>query len=377
MRTTADDTKDLPERKAAATLAMSADELGLAFSDVVVILACNDQFVPYLSVALQSTLESASPSRHYDVVVLTRDISPANVETLRGQVVRHGGDFGIGFLDVAAAISSSKLPRRGRFKAEASFRLMAPILLERVDKAIYLDCDLVVLHDLAELFDIELADNLLGATRDADTAGLYSGYDPCVREHLDKTVGLAEPYTYFQSGVLLLNLDVFRRACTPDDILAYTHANRLRWPDQDILNHFGRGRYVRIDTRWNVLNDWQHLRRGHIVAQAPAEIRDDYDAARRDPHIVHYAGPDGRPWLYPGADMADAFWRFAEHSPYYDEIVRRLHRSRRCVVGLAKRLQVAFIYKFAMPALDVLLPPKTRRRHFVFSIYERLGGRVS
>lgn len=377
MRRTADDTKNVPERKATTTLALSADELGLTFSDVVVIFACNDAFVPYLSVALQSILENASMQRHYDVVVLTRDISPQNVATLRAQVDRASKDAQIGFLDVAAAIRSSKLPRRGRFKAEASFRLMAPSLLENADKAVYLDCDLIVLRDLAELFDVELGDNLLGATRDADTAGLYSGYDPCVREHIDGVVGLTEPYTYFQSGVLLLNLDAFRRACTPDDILAYTHGHRLRWPDQDVLNHFGRGRHVRVDTRWNVLNDWQRLRRTHIVAQAPAEIRDEHEAARRDPYIVHYAGPDGRPWLYPDADMADVFWRYAERSPYLGEITRRLRRSRRSIGGLAKRLQVAFIYKFAMPALDVLLPPKTRRRHFAFSIYERLGGRVS
>ena len=45
--------------------------------------------------------------------------------------------------------------------------------------------------------------------------------------------------------------------------------------------------------------DWQHLRRTHIVANAPADVRAEYEEAAADPAIVHFAGPDNRPWLYP------------------------------------------------------------------------------
>lgn len=386
------DTTDSPAHLGApaVSLAGSAAELNLPFSDVVVFFACNELFAPYLSVALQSIIEHANPARRYDVVVLTGGLDQSTMETLYRQAVGNltgegsvagvaRSNVGIGFLDVAAALRAAriKLPRRGRFGAEASFRLMAPTLLAGVRKAIYLDCDLVIQRDLAELFDVELGDNLLGATRDADTAGIYAGYDTCVRSHIDHVVGLADPYTYFQSGVLLVNLEQMRASCPLDAMLDFAHNNRLRWPDQDVLNHVARGRYVRLDTRWNFLTNWQRLRRPRIVAQAPREIQDDYDAARLDPYIVHYAGPDGRPWLYPDCDMGELFWHYVRLCPFSDEIDRRLATSKRSVSGLLKRLQVAFIYKVGMPAFDAVFPPKTRRRHAVLTVYEGLGGRVA
>ena len=377
MEQAATDTLDSPGHPVvpAVSLAGSVAELQLPLSDVVVLFASNEWFVPYLSVALQSIVEHANPARRYDVVVLTGGLEQATMETLGRQVT--GENFGIGFLDVAAAMRAAKLPRRGRFGAEASFRLMAPTLLQGVRKAIYLDSDLIVLRDLAELFDVDLGDDLLGATRDADTAGIYSGYDTCACPHIDEVVGLGDPYTYFQSGVLLLNLEAMRKTCPLGDMLDYARDNRLRWPDQDVLNHFGAGRYRRLDTRWNFMTNWQFLRRPRIVAQAPQEIQDDYDAARLDPYVVHYAGPDGRPWLYPSCDMAEHFWLYAKRSPFYDELQRRLRASWRTPTGLLKRLQVAFIYKVGMPAFDAVFPPKTRRRHAVLAVYERLGGRVA
>ncbi len=56
-------------------LATSSRELPLGLNDVVLVFACNELFVPYLSVALQSILVNTSPERHYDIVVLTRDIT--------------------------------------------------------------------------------------------------------------------------------------------------------------------------------------------------------------------------------------------------------------------------------------------------------------
>ena len=60
-------------------LASSSDELNLPLSDVVVVFAVNEFFVPYLSVAIESIIENTSPDRHYDIIVLTRDITPASM----------------------------------------------------------------------------------------------------------------------------------------------------------------------------------------------------------------------------------------------------------------------------------------------------------
>ena len=316
--------KTTPYRSALSStmLASSSRELGLPLNDVVIVFACSENFVPYLSVAVQSIVENASATRRYDIIVLTRDLSPTSMITLTRQT--KSANVGVGFLDVDAALGDIKLPHHGHFRPETYFRLLAPSLLPNVKKAIYLDSDLIVNADIAELFDTDVTGYLLGATRDADTLGQMDGYDATVGPYLENELGMTDAHDYFQAGVLLMN--------------------------------------------------WQHLRRTHIVKNAAPDVRQEYEEARQDPKIVHFAGPDNRPWLYPDADGAGLFWRYAMHSPYLEEIRAQLEESRDSVAGLAKRLQVIMLYKGIMPAFDKTCPGGTKRRSAIIRIYDKLGG---
>ena len=353
-------------------LASSSVDLDLPLSDVVVVFACSENFVPYLSVATQSIVENASASRRYDIIVLTRDISPASMITLTRQV--KSDNVGIGFLDVDAALGDIELPHHGHFRPETYYRLLAPQLLPNVDKAIYLDSDLIVEKDLAALFDVDVTGYPLAATRDADTIGQIEGYDATVGPYLKNELGMRDPHDYFQAGVLLMNLAELRRTVSPEEFLALSTQRMWRWLDQDVLNRVVNGNYVRVHMRWNYLMDWQHLRRTHIVSNAPADVRAEYEEAAADPAIIHFAGPDNRPWLYPDADRADNFWRYAMHSPYLDEIRGQLEDSRASAAGLAKRLQVIALYKGIMPAFDRVCPAGSKRRRAIITAYMGLGG---
>ncbi len=353
-------------------LASSSVDLDLPLSDVVVIFACSENFVPYLSVATQSIVENACASRRYDIIVLTRDISPASMITLTRQV--KSDNVGIGFLDVDAALGDIELPHHGHFRPETYYRLLAPQLLPNVDKAIYLDSDLIVEKDIAGLFDVDVTGYPLAATRDADTIGQIEGYDATVGPYLKNELGMRDPHDYFQAGVLLMNLAELRRTVSPEEFLALSTQRMWRWLDQDVLNRVVNGNYVRVHMRWNYLMDWQHLRRTHIVANAPADVRAEYEQAAADPAIIHFAGPDNRPWLYPDADRAERFWRYAMRSPYLDEIRGQLEESRASLGGLAKRVQVMALYKGIMPAFDRVCPAGTRRRAAVIRAYMGLGG---
>ena len=353
-------------------LASMSGDLDLPLDDVVIVFACSENFVPYLSVAVQSIIDNASPSRRYDIVVLTRNISPTSMITLTRQVT--SPHVGIGFLDVDAALGDIELPHHGHFRPETYFRLLAPQLLPNVDKAIYLDSDLIVDDDVAELFDVNVTGYKLAATRDADTIGQIDGYDATVGPYLKDELGMDDPHDYFQAGVLLMNLAELRRTVTPEEFLALSTERMWRWLDQDVLNKVVNGDYVRVHMRWNYLMDWQHLRRTHIIANAPADVRAEYEEAAADPAVIHFAGPDNRPWLYPDADRAELFWHYAMRSPYLDEIRGQLEESRASVKGLAKRVQVMALYKGIMPAFDAICPAGTLRRKAVIKTYMGLGG---
>ena len=102
-------------------LATSSTGLDLPLDDVVIVFACSENFVPYLSVATQSIVDNASPHRRYDIIVLTRDLSPTSMIILTRQVQNgheRGVNVGIGFLDVDAALGDIKLPHHGHFRTE-------------------------------------------------------------------------------------------------------------------------------------------------------------------------------------------------------------------------------------------------------------------
>ena len=361
-----------PSRYPHAMLATRARQLDLAFDDVVIVFAVSDNFIPYFSAALQSLLENSSEGRHYDIVVLTRDISPSSMNALTGQV-RAFPQANIGYLDVEAALGDTQLPHYGHFRPETYFRLLAPTLLPMADKAIYLDSDIIVLDDVAKLFDIDVEGYLLGATRDIDTIGQICGYEQSVGNYLKNELGLTDPMQYFQAGVLLMNLAEFRARTTPAQLIGLATQRTWRWLDQDVLNKVVDGDYVRINMRWNYLYDWKCLRRGHITACAPKDFRIEYETARGDIGIVHYAGPDDRPWLYPHCDLGAFFWEYARRCPYIGVIRSRLEESHRKPAEVLTRFKASLALDVGMPSYDFFFPPKTKRRQVTTDLFRSFG----
>ena len=353
-------------------LATRAREMGLYFDDVVVIFAVSDNFIPYFSAALQSLLENSSQARHYDIVVLTRDISPSSMNALTAQVNAFP-QASIGYLDVEAALGDTQLPYYGHFRPETYFRLLAPSLLPMANKAIYLDSDIIVLDDVAKLFDIDVEGYLLGATRDIDTIGQICGYEQSVGTYLSKELGLTDPMAYFQAGVLLMNLAEFRVRTTPDQLISLATQRTWRWLDQDVLNKVVDGDYVRINMRWNLLYDWKCIRRGRIIACAPSDFKREYVIARGDIGIVHYAGPDDRPWLYPHCDLGAFFWEYARRCPYHGVIRSRLEASHKKPGEVLHRFQSSLALDWGMPAYDIVFPPKSKRRQLTTDFFRSFG----
>lgn len=57
-----------------------------------------------------------------------------------------------------------------------------------------------------------------------------------------------------------------------------------------------------------------------MIKSAPAYLLDNYEKARKNPFIIHYAGA-AKPWKNPKEDFAREFWKVARTTPYYEEII--------------------------------------------------------
>ena len=288
--------------------------------NIAVAFACNDKFVPYMATLLVSICECSSSKYNYDILILTQNISEKNKEILK-KMIKNRSNFSIRYLDPTSYIQGCSFYIRGHFSVETYFRLVLPELLPAYQKILYLDSDMVVESDVAELYNENIESFLLGACHDADTAGLYNGYEPNKKAYMDQVLKLKKPYMYFQAGTLLMNLEEFRKVYTVEEKLKYAASQKFQLLDQDILNKLCEGSVRYLDMAWNMMVDYAGIRKNQIVVKAPAWLNEMYLEARKKPKIIHYAGSE-KPWYHPEMDFGETFSNYARKTPYYEELVR-------------------------------------------------------
>lgn len=169
---------------------------------------------------------------------------------------------------------------------ESYYRLLLPEFLPRqLDKVIYLDCDLVVNHNLGELWDQDVGDSYLLAVPEFARKSRYVSSKAGIRLHKD--LGLPARLKFFNAGVMVINLRKWRKEHLTRRALTYLREARhdLRWHDQEGLNVVVAADWRELDPRWNVT---MHL------FQKKSD-GGDHKAYLRDPFIVHYNSAI-KPW---------------------------------------------------------------------------------
>ena len=123
------------------------------------------------------------------------------------------------------------------------YRLLIPIEFNDTSKILYLDGDVMIKGNISELYNTELGDNALAAVRDH-----WKG----IHVHAKQVIENVEDYV--NSGVLLMNLDYWRKNNISSVLLAYMqkYVNRLGYPDQDAINNILNDKIIRINQKWNM-----------------------------------------------------------------------------------------------------------------------------
>lgn len=268
---------------------------------VPVFFSSDENYIPFLSVAIRSLIDNSSKKNIYNIYVLNTDISDKSKKSITDMATEN---VDINFIDVRAkmeGLGDESLQLRDYYTVSIYFRLFIASMFENIDKAIYMDCDIVVLDDVAKLYGIDIGDNLMGVITDK----VVSGYR---QFHSYSNDALGIPYEkYFNSGMLLMNLNEMRKADIENRFveLFTTYNFETIAPDQDYLNIlcFGRVRY--LESEWNVM--WS---------------RKKFDGT---PKIVHY-NMFKKPWIYSGVRFGDYFWEYAAKTEYYDKITKMQKR---------------------------------------------------
>lgn len=129
---------------------------------------------------LESLRENASREYLYRIYVLHSGVSPDYEEKIR----RYSEEgFEVSFVDVTERLKgiSSLLHMRDYYTCTTYFRIFIAGMFPQYDKALYLDCDTVVLGDVSALYNYELGDNLIGGAP-CEGVNSFEVYKRYVRE---------------------------------------------------------------------------------------------------------------------------------------------------------------------------------------------------
>ena len=265
---------------------MATSSAGGAAPEATIELACaaRHDYVPHAAAMLHSVL-SSEPAVSARIHFLHGDDLPEEARRRLGEMIAVlGGEIDFHLIsdeDVAGLRTRTFLP------ASHWYRIFLPELLPGADRILYLDGDLIALDSLRPLWETDLGDHYLAAV-----TNVFQRNDMGRPAQL----GLPPDQPYFNSGVMLMNLELMRRdGCTRALIdHAAENAERLSWPEQDALNLVLGDRRLHLHPRWNLMNSillfpWAVDAFG---TQALAE-------AQENPAIRHFEGPSvNKPWHY-------------------------------------------------------------------------------
>ena len=264
--------------------------------EIPIFFSTDDNYIPYLDVAISSLIENASSEYKYRIIVLNTGLRKDNEAKIKKNE-RDG--VSIDFIDISPEVERIKARLKDvyHFSVVTYYRLFIASLFPRYDKVLYLDCDIVVLGDISQLYNVDIGHNILAGAPESFVRGTRE-----FRIYAERALGL-DPDGYINAGVLLLNLEQFRKMRIEERFveLISEYDFDLLDPDQAYLNYLCDGKIYALPSSWNK----EPL--PHVMEE--------------EKNIVHYALYK-KPWQYDDVIDGEYFWNYAKVSPFYETILQ-------------------------------------------------------
>lgn len=270
-----------------------------AFEPVSICFASDDNYAPYLKVAIYSLLCNRNRERSYDIIILHKRISKEHQGEILGLADGKSG-VSIRFVNVVEADRELQSDVGCYYAVETNYRLLLfSKLFQNYRRMLYLDCDIIVTGDVGELFDVDLEGKSAAGVEDVGfrwlaytKRAIFLDNKPYnVLNYCTDVLGIKDPGGYVNAGVLLFDLEKCRQKVSFRDVVETLHSRNFFYNDQDVLNILLEGNIKQVDCKWNYMNNI-----AFYLECDRKEFRELYlDLRREDYRIIHYISAK-KPW---------------------------------------------------------------------------------
>lgn len=272
-------------------------------------------YMYYMIVAAVSVLDNIEPDRKVFFHLLHQNLNDKLIDVIKEKLCRSNVDL---FFYAETELGLPKI-NVGRYGMASLYRLVLDrVLPNELKKIIYLDCDLLVLGNIAELWDIDLKNSV--------AAAVVNLSDKPAKE-IKEVKFLSSDY--FNSGVLVINMDRWREEDVSNKVFKSVVKNNLifNYLDQSSLNLVLHKHWLKLPVKWNMESDiyaYKNSKKEHRFHTA-----DSINNALNSPGIIHFTGPK-KPWHY---------YSFHPYKLYYKNLFNRVFGD------------IGFLYKDKTPAI--------------------------
>lgn len=245
-------------------------------------IALNDNFMFPTRVMLHSLCRHASRPIYF--ILMYNDLTVTNRKILRNLVESYDNTIREFFIE-KEWFKDASLCDNPLLSIETYYRIMLPYIADE-EKILWLDGDIIVRSDIAALYDTDISDYYIAASKDI-------GEIKNTRTELKEVLGIPQQ-VYFNAGILLMNNkkigSEIKKEAFFKAIAAYS--DMLRCADQDILNIMLGGNCLMLSNNFNY------------------QLHCDNSDLDDDVKIIHYIWK--KPWNadYPGY-LDEPFWNEA------------------------------------------------------------------
>lgn len=275
-------------------------------------VSSSNEYAKYLSVYLESIKYHSNTKKYYDIVIFERNISDRNKSLIINAI--SAKNISVRFFNPSQILSQLQMyVTHSYFKEECYYRICAPAVLKEYSKVIFTDIDIILQDDILKLADINMQNMPIAACIEPLWHDIYSqdrtieGYR--IREYAESVLALYRPEDeYFNTGVVVFDVKEFNRLNSFERLSELINTNRFLYQEQCALNKFFCGQFIKLSPIWN-----------YEVASY-LSCFDKYKEYEVDAKILHFLGRV-KPWSNPRTYLAEKWWSYARHTPFYEEII--------------------------------------------------------
>lgn len=244
-----------------------------------IVFVCDNKYAHMLASSIESILSNKSGDDAINVYVISHNLSDAVIKNLRLVSASRANIAFIKF-DIKRLSGYPKT-----FHIMGYAKCLIPELLPKLNKVLYLDVDTSVLTSLKPLWNTDIGNKYAAVVQNQfyereienNNERLYKGRYKNVQK-------------FFNSGVMLMNLERMRADDMTNKFLYEMEHNRHHYGDQPIFNYLFHEDVLYLEPKWNAQSNLflgEEGSNSHLLS-----TQEEILEARTSPSIVHFSGQE-------------------------------------------------------------------------------------